>query len=514
MRIQKSIHNILFALSNNIVGSILGFISRTIFIYTLGANYLGISGLLQNIFGLLAISELGISTAIGFSLYKPIANNDINLISTLMSVYKKAYRFIGIIVLVLGIILFNYLDFFVDPQQQPNDIAYIYFMYLLNIVVGYFFSYKTTLIASDQNSYKLVPLQIKFTTITTILQIIYLLIFKDYLGYLTLQICSSIFLNFIQNRFITKQYSHINFNSKQKLPKDELKIIKRNIFGLMVAKIGDFCVNSTDNLIISKYIDLTSVAIYSNYILLRNLVNGYIGILFGSITSSFGNLVAKESNEKCLEIFNNLFFISFLLYSFEAVCFICLFNPFIKLWLGEQYLFSMPIVTLIVLNNYLTGLRIPIITIKNAAGIHIEDVWVPFGFAIINLFVSIMLATRFGVFGVILGSIISSLLTADWYRPVIIFKKIFKISPMYYFKSYFKYIFLGVIYMAGTYGICQFISSSNVLVNFIVRGLICLIVPNVFNFLLFYKSKEFDFFQNILTNLINKFKKNEERNMA
>ena len=351
MRIQKSIHNILFALSNNIVGSILGFISRTIFIYTLGANYLGISGLLQNIFGLLAISELGISTAIGFSLYKPIANNDINLISTLMSVYKKAYRFIGIIVLVLGIILFNYLDFFVDPQQQPNDIAYIYFMYLLNIVVGYFFSYKTTLIASDQNSYKLVPLQIKFTTITTILQIIYLLIFKDYLGYLTLQICSSIFLNFIQNRFITKQYSHINFNSKQKLPKDELKIIKRNIFGLMVAKIGDFCVNSTDNLIISKYIDLTSVAIYSNYILLRNLVNGYIGILFGSITSSFGNLVAKESNEKCLEIFNNLFFISFLLYSFEAVCFICLFNPFIKLWLGEQYLFSMPIVTLIVLNN-------------------------------------------------------------------------------------------------------------------------------------------------------------------
>lgn len=514
MRIQKSIHNILFALSNNIVGSILGFISRTIFIYTLGANYLGISGLLQNIFGLLAISELGISTAIGFSLYKPIANNDINLISTLMSVYKKAYRFIGIIVLVLGIVSFNYLDFFVDPQQQPNDIAYIYFMYLLNIVVGYFFSYKTTLIASDQNSYKLVPLQIKFTTITTILQIIYLLIFKDYLGYLTIQICSSIFLNFIQNRFITKQYSYIDFNSKKKLPKDELKIIKRNIFGLMVAKLGDFCVNSTDNLIISKYIDLTSVAIYSNYILLRNLVNGYIGILFGSITASFGNLVAKESNEKCLEVFNNLFFISFLLYSFEAVCFICLFNPFIKLWLGEQYLFSMPIVTLIVLNNYLTGLRIPIITIKNAAGVYVEDVWVSFGFAIINLFVSIMLATRFGVFGVILGSIISSLLTADWYRPVIIFKKIFKISPMYYFKSYFKYIFLGLIYMAGTYSICQFISSSDVLVNFIVRGLICLIVPNAFNLLLFYKSKEFDFFQNILINLINKFKKNEERNMA
>lgn len=514
MRMQKSIKNILFALSNNIVSSILGFVSRTVFIYTLGAEYLGISGLLQNIFGLLAISELGISTAIGFSLYKPIANNDTKLIGTLMTLYKKAYRLIGISILILGCILFNYLDFFVEPSQQPKDITYIYFMYLISIVVGYFLSYKTTLISSDQNSYKLVPLQIRTTLITMILQIIYLILFKNYLGYLTIQIVSSILINILQNRFITKEYKHINFKSKDKLPKNELKVIKRNIFGLMVTKLGDFCVNSTDNLIISKYVDLTSVAIYSNYILLRNLVNGYIGILFGSITSSFGNLVAKESKEKCLDIFNKLFFISFVLYSFEAVSFICLFNPFIELWIGKLYTFSMPIVTLIVLNNYLTGLRIPIITMKNAAGIYVEDAWVPFGFASINLVSSIILAKYFGVFGVILGSIIGSLLTADWYRPIVVFKKVFEVSSVYYFKSYLKYIFLGCFYMMISYILCDFIAIQNIFITFLAKCTICVIVPNSLTFILFRNTGEFEFIKDIIIQFISKFKINLERKNA
>ena len=482
MRVKKSIKNIFFALSNNIIVSILGFISRTVFIYTLGATYLGISGLLQNIFGLLAISELGISTAIGFSLYKPLANNDTKLISTLMSLYRKAYRVIGILILIIGTVLYHYLDFFVDPSQQPPEITYIYFMYLINIVVGYFLSYKTTLIASDQNSYKLVPLQVKVNTSATILQIVYLLVFKNYIGYLFLQISTSILLNFLQNRFITREYKDIDFNSKEKLPKDEVKIIKKNIFGLIAAKIGDFCVNSTDNLIISKFVDLITVGIYSNYIMLRNIVNGYIGILFGSITASFGNLVAKENEEKCLEIFNILFFVSFVLYSFEAVCFICLFNPFIKLWIGEQYLFSIPVVVVIVINNFLTGLRMPII----------------------NLVSSIILAKYFGVFGVVLGSIIGSLCTADWYRPLIIFRKVFKKSVSYYFKRYFIYILLGILYMISTYYLCSLIELNNKFIELLYKSGICILVPTIINFLLFSKSKEFKYLLNIIRSFIKK----------
>ena len=515
MRVENSIKNIISSLCSNIVTSLLGFISRTIFIYTLGKSYLGISALLQNVFGLLAISELGISTAIGFSLYKPLAENNNKLISTLMTIYKKAYRIIAITILFLGIILYNYLDFFVNPNQQPKEIFYIYFLYLINIVIGYFLSYKTTLISSDQKAYKLVPIQIKLNIVTILIQILYLLIFKDYLGYLTIQILSSILINVIQNRFITKEYNYLNFSSKDKLPTEEKRIIIKNMFGLMAAKLGDFCVNSTDNLIISKFVDLASVAIYSNYIMIRNLVNGYIGILFGAITSSFGNLVAEGNEKKSLELFNTLFFLSFMLYSFEAVSFLCLFNPFIgDLWIGKEYLFSMNIVLAIVINNYLTGLRMPIITMKSAAGIYAEDAWVPFGFAIMNLGASIVLGKYWGVFGVIVGSIICSICTADWFRPIVVFKKVFKVSYWNYFKNYFKYIILGFAYMFISVEICNIISISNIFINFILRCFVCVFVPNTITILLFFKTPEFKYLYNVFSNMflskiVSKFRRKE-----
>lgn len=515
MRVENSIKNIISSLCSNIVTSLLGFISRTIFIYTLGKSYLGISALLQNVFGLLAISELGISTAIGFSLYKPLAENNNKLISTLMTIYKKAYRIIAITILFLGIILYKYLDFFVNPNQQPKEIFYIYFLYLINIVIGYFLSYKTTLISSDQKAYKLVPIQIKLNIVTILIQILYLLIFKDYLGYLTIQILSSILVNVIQNRFITKEYNYLNFSSKDKLPTEEKRIIIKNMFGLMAAKLGDFCVNSTDNLIISKFVDLASVAIYSNYIMIRNLVNGYIGILFGAITSSFGNLVAEGNEKKSLELFNTLFFLSFMLYSFEAVSFLCLFNPFIgDLWIGKEYLFSMNIVLAIVINNYLTGLRMPIITMKSAAGIYAEDAWVPFGFAIMNLGASIVLGKYWGVFGVIVGSIIGSICTADWFRPIVVFKKVFKVSSWNYFKNYFKYIILGFAYMFISVEICNIISISNIFINFILRCFVCVFVPNTITILLFFKTPEFKYLYNVFSNMflskiVSKFRRKE-----
>ena len=515
MRVENSIKNIISSLSNNIITSLLGFVSRTIFIYTLGKSYLGISALLQNVFGLLAISELGISTAIGFSLYKPLAEGDNKLISTLMTIYKKAYRGIGVTILILGIILYRYLDFFVDPSQQPKEILYIYFMYLANIVVGYFLSYKTTLISSNQKAYKLVPIQIKINIATLLIQIGYLLVFKEYLGYLAIQILSSMFINIIQNRFITKEYDYINFNSNDKLPLTEKKTIIKNISGLMAAKLGDFCVNSTDNLIISKFVDLASVAIYSNYIMIRNLVNGYIGILFGAITSSFGNLVAEGDNKKSLEVFNILFLLSFIIYSFEAVSFICLFNPFIgDLWIGKEYLFPIHVVLAIVINNYLTGLRMPIITMKSAAGIYVEDAWVPFGFAIINLGVSIILGKYWGVFGVIVGSIIGSICTADWFRPIVIFRKVFKVSSWDYFKNYFKYIVLGLAYMFISVEICNIISVSNIFINFVLRCFICVFVPNIITILLFFNTSEFKYLYNVFSNMflskiVSKFRRKE-----
>lgn len=497
-RLENSVKNIVLSFGNNIFSSILGLISRTVFIYTLGTEYLGLAGLLNNVLGFLSISELGIATAIGFSLYKPLAEKDYKSVSALMSIYRRAYFIIGCIVSVSGVILFRFLDFFIPIAQQPQGTRFAYFAFLINTVVGYFLAYKTTLISSDNQSFRLVPINITINCIQTIMQIFVLLLLKNYVIYLSVQIACSILLMIIQNVYISKRYAQIDFYSKDKLTVNQKKEIKKNISGLIVAKIGDYLVNSTDNLIITKLVSLAATGIYSNYLLIRDMVNGYIATIFSGITAGMGNVVAVEDDKKKLEIFNTMFFGAFFIYSIEACCFMCLYNVFIgDIWIGRKYIFSVGTVFIIVLNNFLTGLRMPIITMKSAAGKYLEDSWVPFAFALINLIASIVLVKPFGVAGVFLGTIIGSIFTADWYRPIVIYRTVFHISVIKYYKKYVLYVLLGVAYVISSYWICEIINIKNMYIDFVIRGCIAVGIPVGINIMLFYRSVEFVAVKNI-----------------
>lgn len=491
-RLENSAKNIFLSFGNTLLSSLLGLAARTVFIYSLGSDYLGLSGLLGNVLGFLSISELGISTAIGFSLYKPLAEKDYKSVSALMTIYRKAYTVIGFLVLISGIVLFRFLDFFVPADQQPDGTDFAYFAFLANTVAGYFLSYKATLISSDNSYFKLVPIQFSFTVLQTILQIAALLIWKNYIIYLSVQIVCSVVSMAVQNVYISKKYKEVDFNSKDKLSEQQKKEIKKNISGLVIAKIGDYLVNSTDNLIITKLVSLAATGLYSNYLVIRNMVNSYIGSIFSNLTAGMGNVVAVESDEKKLGIFDTVFFCAFFVYSFEASCFMCLFNPFIgDIWIGEKFLFPAGTVAIIVLNNFLTGLRIPIITMKGAAGKYLEDSWVPFAFAAVNLAASILLAKPLGVAGVFLGTIIGSALTADWYRPIVIYKTVFHTSVKKYFKKYFLYLLLGVAETATAYFLCSLVPVRNVYFGFIIKAVIAVVIPLALNCLFFFRTKEF-----------------------
>lgn len=491
-RLEKSAKNIMLSFGSSILNSILTFVSRTVFIMFLGKEYLGLSGLLTNVLGFLSITELGFSSAIGFSLYKPLAEKDDKTVSSLMTLYRRVYRIVALIVAISGIVLFFSLDFFIPPEQQPERTDFAYFAFLINIVIGYLLSYKVTLISSDNQSYRLVPISAGVMIFQTIGQIVVLFIFKSYVAYLTVQIVCSIMSMALQNRYVTKKYSNIDFYSDQPLDEEEKRIIKRNISGLLIAKMGDYLVNSTDNLIITKLVSLSATGIYSNYLTIRNIVNGFIATLFAGITASMGNVVAVECDENKLKVFNTTMFFAFFVYSFEAVCFVCLFNPFIgEIWLGEDFVFDNFTVFIIVVNNYLTGLRIPLITMKNAAGTYMEDAWIPFGFAIVNLVSSIILVHYLGVAGVFLGTIVGSLLTADWYRPVVIYKHVFHTSVLQYYKQYIKYVALGIGYMVFTYTICSYVNFKISIMSFVVKCFIAGSIPIIVNSLLFFRTFEF-----------------------
>ena len=491
-RLEKSAKNISLTLVSNLLESLLGIVSRTVFIAKLGSQYLGLAGLLGNILGFLSISELGIAAAIGFSLYKPLAEEDHEKVSVLMSLYRRAYQAIALIVFVCGIGLFFFLDFFVPPAEQPPETGIAYFVFLTNTVLGYLLSYKTTLLNSDNCGYRTAPLNMAMSIVQIVAQIIGLFLFQSYTVYLFVLLACSACRMIICNRLITKWYPQVNFQSSGKLDDATKHQIKRSIGGLVIAKIGDYLVNSTDNLIITKLVSLTATGIYSNYLLIRNMVNGYIGTLFSGITASMGNVVAVESDERKLEIFETLMFCAYFIYSFEAVCFMCLFNPFIgEIWLGQEYIFDSFTVAIIVINNFLTGLRIPLITMKGAAGKYMEDAWVPFAFAGINLVSSIILAKYMGVAGVFLGTIVGSLLTADWYRPIVIYRHVLHTSVAKYYKKYGFYVMLGFGLIASAYWLTALIRTQNAFITFVLKAFLAAGIPVAVNTLLFWKTREF-----------------------
>lgn len=506
-RTKNSIFNVGTGFLNIIVKTILTFITRTIFIKVLGETYLGLNGLLTNILSMLSIAELGIGTTISFSLYKPLANKDNKKINALMTFYKKAYRIIGIVILISGVILIPFLKFILEENININHIYLIYTLYLLTTVSTYFISYKEVLIIADQKNYRLTKINFIFDVLLNGLQIIELLIFKNFVLYLVVQLVIEFLRRTVINFFISKEYPQTDFCSKEKISKSDKQLLSKNVRAMFLHKIGDYSINGTDNIIMTKFIGLNAVGIYSNYLTIITILNTFINIIYSSIISSLGNLIAKENEEKRLKVFNIMDFFGFCIYGYCSVCLFVLLNPFIKVWAGEHYLFSIEIVAIIVLNFYMTGMRVPLGTIKSAAGVYTEDRYIPLLQALTNIVVSIILAKYIGVLGVLLGTLVSSLIPAID-RPYIVYKYVFNKKVTEYYTRYLKNIIIVVFTTIVIYFVTSNLNIKNLYIQLIVICIIATIIYVIIIIVFYRKTVEYvyikDQIKKFLSNIMKK----------
>lgn len=501
MRIENSLKNFGSGLAISLVNNLLAFFSRTIFIGVLGKSYLGVNGLLSNILSMLSLAELGVGTAINFSLYKPIAEKDDDKISLFMGFYKRAYRWIGVVVFSIGLILMIFLDLIVKDPGDVKNLKLIFLIYLVNTSYSYLMSYKNTLLSADQKDYVLTSVNIIFGTITTITQILSLLIFKNYIVYLLNNMAILFIQRLYINNIITNMYPVLKKRIIEKLPKEDFRAVVKNIKAVMFHKIGDYCINGTDNIVISAFISVSVVGLYSNYFMIITMINGIILLFFNSITASFGNLIATESNEKKIEVFEIINFIAFWLFGFATICFYSLLNPFIELWLGSEFLISDNVLIIVLLNYYLTGMRVPIYTVKAAAGIYDEDKYTPIIQSIINLALSVILVQRWGLAGVFAGTLISSIVLPCWQRPYIVCKYALNTSPKRYFVRYLQYLSVIIITTVIVSKVLSVFFLKDKVVYFIAKMFICLIIPNTIFLLLFRSAKEFKYLLNVADNI-------------
>lgn len=435
-RTKNSVRNAGTALIGQFLNNILRFICRTVFIATLGKEYLGISSLYSNILTLLSISELGIGSAVTYSLYRPLASGDEEKVAALMGFFRKAYRIIGLVILILGLCLMPFLPKLMNGVTDKVNIYEYYLLYLIQTVVSYlFFSYKSILLTADQKKRVSDLISYGVQVSVNVIQILILVLWHNFFLYTLVFIFSNIVNNLLVARAVDRRYPYIN-QIHAGLSRAESRDVFRRVYAMFLYKISSAIGNATDNLLISSYISVVVVGLYDNYYMIIQIIQQVIKNIFGAFTSSLGNLYAVESSEKNYGIFRALNRLNEYIVVLCSVMFLVLFQPFITMWAGKDYLLSNGVLLIIVLNfetNYLNNI---VQIYKDASGIFVRGKYRAVATAVLNLVISIILAERIGLSGIFLGSIIARLVTTTWFDAWLLYDQVFHRSVAeFYFQS-------------------------------------------------------------------------------
>lgn len=510
MRVENSLRNISASMVSQVIIIILGFLSRKIFLDNLGTEYLGINGLLTNVLSMLGLVESGIGVSIIYNLYKPLAENDEKKVASLVQLYKKTYGILAIIVLMLSLLIYPLVLKIMKGNESNSYITVIYFIFVIRNIISYLYAHKWSLINADQKGYVLARINIVFNVMTLLMRIIILNITKSYILYLIVEILILVFQNIFNGNIVDKRYPYIKSNKKYEIDIETKNNIVKNVKALFLHNIGSYCVLGTDNILISAFVNVATVGLYSNYTMIIGQLSGLVSPILGGISASVGNLIATEGHTKSYKVFKVSYLVNFWIYSFCTIFLFNLMEPFIEWWLGDGLLLDKPTFIVILINFYIMGMRLSIMTFKTKAGIFVQDKYMPLLEAIINLGISIILAEKLGIIGIFLGTTISTLSIVFWNVPRLVYKNIFKVSVKDYFMKYAKYVLITLLSGTITTYICNFINSGDFL-SLVLKGVICVIIYNLILVLLFFKTEEFQYLYCIIKKDILKINNNLEK---
>lgn len=502
-RTENTLRNFIVGIGAQLFQYTLAFATRTVFIILLPVEYLGVNGLFTNILAVLSLAEMGVGGAFMSLLYKPLHENDTEKLKSLMTAFKKGYALIGFVVAVAGLSLFPFLDLIIKENNIEN-ISLIYLIFLTGSVTSYFYAHKIAFISANQKLYIQAIYAQVFTTIQYTLQIIILLLTKNFILYLIIQILCPIAGNFVLAGKVNRLYPFL----KQKgvpLDKETRTDLLRKVIAGFYHHGGYVLATSTDSIVISAFLGVYWVGIYSNYLLVISVISAFITLTFNSVSASIGNLVASSDKTRSFETFQKIQFLNFLLAGFSSVCFITLFNPFINLWIGSKFLLNQCTVILIVIMFYtgLFGMQKSINIFKETTGLFYNDRYAGLIEGLLNILASIYLVQHIGLAGVFVGTILAACATRLWVEPYVVFRHLFHRPVFVYYKNYLTYGLTTILTTAVVYYVTSFIPHDSWM-GFFVMTVACIILTIGIFVLLFFKRNEFKFFYEIFARGINK----------
>lgn len=489
-RTRHSVRNVSAGLIHWCVNMLLPFVSRSIIIHVLGTDYLGLNSLFSSILNVLNVTELGFSSAITYKMYEPVSRGDIKRLSQLLTIYRILYRCVGIVILVSGMLVLPFLPHFIKGSYPEEiNIYVIYAVYLLNSAASYLlYAYKGALLSA----YQRMDIQSMISACMLLLmncgQILVLLFVHSYYSYIILMPVFTVLNNLAVAAAATRLFPDVV--DDEKVRKEDFFYIMRKSGAMFGHKLNYVIVTSADNIVISAFLGLTVLAKYTNYFTILSAVIGVIDTVTRALLPSVGSLVVEQNHNKINRIFYTLSFLQFWLVGWCCICLVCLYQPFMTMWMGEHMLLDMQVVILLALYLYSYKSRAVVLLFKEAAGMWEDDLLKPYVSAICNIALNLILVKQIGIYGVILSTIVSfSTIHFPWETSVVmckIVKQPFHCYAVFLLRNLFLTVGAGI----AAFYFCGKINSPG-FAGFLGRVIICLIVPNVFYGLAVYRTREF-----------------------
>lgn len=491
-RTKNATRNLVFGIILKIYQIIIPFLMRTAMIYFMGVEYLGLNSLFASVLQVLNLAELGVGSAMVYSMYKPIAEDDSVMICALMKLYRNYYRLIGMVIAAIGMILTPFIPKLISGSV-PLGIN-IYILYILNLfatVLSYWlFAYKNSILQAHQRT----DIVSKITLITNTLQygvqILALFFFKNYYYYVIVALVTQALTNIITAIVADKLYPQ--FKPKGNVKREQIKEINQRIRDLFTSKIGFVIYDSADTIVISSFLGLSMLAVYQNYFYILSAITGFISVIFSACTAGIGNSIVTETKEKNFSDLNKLTFIICWLAGFCSVCLLCLYQPFMELWVGKELMFSFSAVICFVVYFFVRQLNSLFNLYKDASGMWHEDRFRPLAAALTNLGLNLILVQVIGIYGILLSTVLAILCVGMPWLLHNLFSVIFEKKYLVpYLKKLVFYLSIVIVSSGITYFICSLIPFRLAL-GFLVKGIICVIIPNGIYFFSYRKCKEFE----------------------
>ena len=490
-RSKNAARNVVFGGINKLYQILIPFVIKTAIIHFLGMQYMGLDTLFISILQVLNLAELGVGSAKDFSMYRPMAEGDKKKICQLMNLYKKYYRIIGIIILVVGVAILPLIPKLINDGKVPPGMN-VYVLYLLNLgttVLSYWlFAYKNSLLSAFQRNDIGSKISIITATIKYALQFLVLFLFRNYYFYLLISLATQIINNIVTAIVVDRIYPE--YKAMGQLPKEEVKVINGRVKDLFTSKIGGVIVNSADSIVISAFLGLTVLAVYNSYYYVLTSVIGFVVVIFQACTAGIGNSLLVESKEKNFNDLKKFTHIIAWISGMGTACLLCLYQPFMIMWIGEENILAIEAVVCFCIYYFVYEINQLLNMYKDAGGMWHEDRFRPLATAICNLVLNLILVNVIGIYGVLASTVISMLFVGMPWLLHNLFSVMFDSGCKEYLFRLVYYSIVTAIVSAISYKVCGFVHCGGI-IGFILKLIICVTISAILFFIFYFRMREF-----------------------